>query len=557
MSLRTRTLLFVGLTILVAVTALYVLIRIVLLDGFHDLEMRTGLENVTRIVNALEHDLDDLNTLTYDYSAWDDSYAFIQDGNSDFIESNLVESAFITTNLTVVVFMDLDGQIVFGTGFDLEKGAFTALPQGIHDHLTPDRLLNLPDIDSYLTGMVMVGENPLLVSAHPIITSDLEGPMRGVLIMGRCLDERAVRALAERTKTDLTLFLVDDSALDSALPDAVRVVQPSLSSETPTAVRAVNADTIAGYTLLNDLYGKAVWVLKADMPREIYHQGQSTLRYLVAVIVVMGLITGAVAVLILETAVMRRLGQLTQGVLAVGRSGNRSTRVPALRGNDEVSQLVDAINDTFAKLEKSESQREQHAILLKEIHHRVNNNLQVISSLLGLQSYQLEDQDLIDVLSESQSRVQVMALVHKKLYSSEDLNRISLREYIQDLVTQLRGSLSISQNTRLDVTAADLAVTIDKALPVGMIINELVSNAIKYAYPDEQEGQVSIDLAVRDEGMLAVQVADSGIGLPDDIDLDNPQTLGLQLVNMLSKQLDGKIQRKEGPGTTIEVLVPL
>jgi PAS domain S-box-containing protein len=194
-------------------------------------------------------------------------------------------------------------------------------------------------------------------------------------------------------------------------------------------------------------------------------------------------------------------------------------------------------------------------LMLKEIHHRVKNNLQIISSLLSLQSSAISDPTDIALFGESVDRIRSMALIHDRLYKSPDLAGIEFREYIESLVTSLFHSYGRrSINFRTDVQ--DVRLSIDTAIPFGLIINELVTNALKHAFPEGREGEIKVSLTPCDDGGVRLSVADSGIGMPDQIDLEKTTSLGLQLVSILTHQLMGTIEIQRGGGTTFSIIIP-
>jgi PAS domain S-box-containing protein len=194
------------------------------------------------------------------------------------------------------------------------------------------------------------------------------------------------------------------------------------------------------------------------------------------------------------------------------------------------------------KIKKSLKEKE---LLLREIHHRVKNNMQIISTLLTLQSAQINDQKLIQLYRESQDRIQAMALIHEKLYQSKDISQINLREYVESMVSDLLYSYERdSRIIEADLDVEDILMNIDTAVPCGLIINELVSNSLKYAFPDDH-GTVKIYLRrLNDEGYY-LKVSDDGIGLPEDFDtekIEKIDTLGLQIVNNLVNQIEGVLR---------------
>jgi two-component sensor histidine kinase len=197
---------------------------------------------------------------------------------------------------------------------------------------------------------------------------------------------------------------------------------------------------------------------------------------------------------------------------------------------------------------------QEKEILLKEIHHRVKNNLQVISSLLYLQSKEIEDQETLEMFLESQHRVRSMALVHERLYRTEDLARVDGAEYIRDLAGYLYRSYSTAAGlVKLTVKVDDVSLGIDTAVPCGLIINELVSNSLKHAFADGREGHVLVELGLDSQGVYTLIISDDGVGLPEGLDFRNTRSLGLRLVNTLVEQLGGTIELERSNETTFTI----
>ncbi len=229
-------------------------------------------------------------------------------------------------------------------------------------------------------------------------------------------------------------------------------------------------------------------------------------------------------------------------------------------GEDELEILKFASDQIGLSIERKQTDEkikaslEEKIVLLKEIHHRVKNNLQVISSLLYLQSKYLKDKDSLAVFLESQNRVRSMSLVHEKLYQSENLAKINLRQYLQDLTRYLFRSYNIDpERIQLKTKIDNVALDIDSAIPLGLIINELVSNSLKYAFPENRSGEVCISLkATRDAGYL-LKVTDNGIGIKKYLDEPNKKSLGLQLVDTLVDQLQGRLEIEGKHGTEFKI----
>ncbi|MCX5723592.1 MAG: PAS domain S-box protein [Nitrospirae bacterium] len=206
---------------------------------------------------------------------------------------------------------------------------------------------------------------------------------------------------------------------------------------------------------------------------------------------------------------------------------------------------------------RTETSLHEKETLLREVHHRVKNNLQIISSLLHFQAKKAQDGHEQSIFTEGQNRLRSMILVHELLYRSTDLHCISLGEYLTMLTDQLRHSYrEAATRLQLQVEACDLSVPASIALPCGMIVTELVTNAFKYAYPANQRGPLCIRIAMG-EGVFRLSVSDEGIGLPTTFDLTKASSFGLQLVTNLAGQLGATLTREPGHGTTIALEIPL
>ena len=349
MTLRKKTVIIIAVTITCLIVVLYAISRLIMLENFAELEEQHTRQDVEQALSALSRELSSLDTMTYDWSAWDDTYAFIKDANTEYIKSNLVDGTFADLRLNLMLFIDSSGGVIFGKAFELYNEEEILVPQSFLRHLSGDSLLlRHPDTESSVTGIVLLPEGPMLIASHPILTSEDEGPIRGTLIFGRYLDSSEIDRLAETTLLSLTTYRVDDKQM----PPDFQAARLSLSSKAPILIRPLDAQYIAGYALLTDIYGKASLVLRVDASRDIYEQGQIIIAYLVLTIVVVGLVVGAVVMLLLEKQVLSRLAHLNKGVSSIATSGDLSTRV-SMTGADELSNLASTINGMMEALELS------------------------------------------------------------------------------------------------------------------------------------------------------------------------------------------------------------
>ena len=194
-------------------------------------------------------------------------------------------------------------------------------------------------------------------------------------------------------------------------------------------------------------------------------------------------------------------------------------------------------------------------VLLKEVHHRVKNNLQIISSLLNMQAEVLSDASQIRIFRESQQRVQAMATIHERLYSQEDMERLDFREYVETLARDLFYAFGVnSELVRLRLQLSPVSLGLNQAIPCGLILNELLTNALKYAFPGGHSGEISVKLSCDQDQRVMLTVADNGTGLPTGFDSTQSQSLGLKIVDILTRQLGGTLRHEPGPGTEFSLI---
>ncbi|MGQ9601423.1 MAG: CHASE4 domain-containing protein [Candidatus Bipolaricaulia bacterium] len=362
MSLRKKTLITIGSVLLCSVAIMYLVLRSLFLGGFLTLEEQAIRREVERTLNALADDLSKLSALVGDWAGWDDTYAFIEDANPEYIRSNLVDQTFSELDLNLMVFVHSSGRIVFAKAFDLQEKREVPVPEGLLNSLTPESpLLRLsppreesPEEEG-LTGLLLLAEGPLLLAARPILTSEKAGPSRGSLIMGRYLDAAKVAQLAELTDLSLVFRRVDEPTglLD---PDfaAARTALLLAGTGATLPVQRLDRERIAGYALLRDIYGQPALILRVDLPRTIYSQGLASLNYFMLALFAVGLVFTATTLLLLERGVLAKLARLERAVRRVTARGDLSARLPAEEGGAELARLVFSINEMLARIEASQ-----------------------------------------------------------------------------------------------------------------------------------------------------------------------------------------------------------
>jgi PAS domain S-box-containing protein len=357
-TVRRKTLAAIAVTTIVLIIALCTLARLFLVQRFSDLEDASMADSVERAEIAIQDEIVQLNKIAADNAVFDETYKFVSKPSVDYIRSNFGSGATSTLareNYQILAFLDLSGHAVATKSYDPAKRLDVDISPSLAAHFSKlDRLVALPLAGSEVTGIVLVKEGPLLVSSQPILTSEGKGPIGGILIMGCYLKRQDLDKAERKTHLSLSVARLDDPQL---APDFA-LARDHLSSDKSVFVRPLDGETIAGYALFHDIYGKPVIVMKAQMPRTIYRQGRLTLLYLAAALAIGGFVFGTVVALLLDKLLVSRLRTLDEGVAAIAESGDLSARV-ACGGKDELARFAEAINRMLDSLQLSRSEKRQ------------------------------------------------------------------------------------------------------------------------------------------------------------------------------------------------------
>ena len=407
MKIRNKTIIIVVLATISMVSILYVVSQSILLSSFAELEAQDTRRNVERVMSALSNVVSELNSKCADWAEWDDTYVYVQDLNDGYRQANLVPASFINIRINFLLFVNSTSRLVSGMVFDLKNITEMSIPQSVLQLLSAnDVIWRHQDTNSSVAGIVLLPEGPLLLASRPILTSQREGPIRGALIFARYFNDDEVERLAETVHLSLVMYTLSSSQL----PPDFQAASASLSENTPIFANPLNADSIAGYALIKDVFGQPILVLRAEMPRDIYKQGQATINYLDLSSFVTCAVFSALIVLLLENVVLIRLGRLTANVSSIGKREVLSARVP-ITGNDELSVLAGSINDMLTEIENKTAklQKSERFATIGElatmVAHDLRNPLQGITNAafylkrnIGLKNN--KQQEMLEIIEE-------------------------------------------------------------------------------------------------------------------------------------------------------------
>ncbi len=594
MTLRRKTLLIIAGTFYGVIILLFFLSRTILLESYTDLERQSTYRDVERVQASYSKELTSLEHTNCDRAAWDDTCEFINDANEEYIRSNLTDSTFVELGLNLMLYIDSSGQVVFSKAFDLESEEEMPLPPSISAYLADhDYLFTHQNTESRYTGAIVLPEGPMIISSHPILTSEDEGPVRGALIMGRYLDAAKINELAETTLLSISIYRLDDS---QAPPD-LSVARSSISPAAPVFIQPLNEQSIAGYTFIEDIDGHHTLMLRVDAPRDIYHQGQSAISYLILTIVGVSLAFGVVTILLLEKQVLSRLSYLSRSVSDVGTSGNLSIRV-SMPGSDELSRLGATINGMLAALEQSEAElRElfkEEKTLRQDLEAEINKRVEFTRALV----HELKT-PITPVLASSELMLEEIKEGGTLWELAQNINQgaYNLNQRIDELLDLARGEVGMlhlnpdsfdSGRLLRGIVASvkplarknklSLNAELPPSLPIiqadedrlRQVVLNLLNNAFKFT---PAGGSVTVR-ASTDGAYLVVEVQDTGHGISQgeqerlfepyqQLERERARLGGLGLGLSLSKKLvelhGGQIwvQSKKGKGSTFGFSIPL
>lgn len=367
MKLKTKTIITIGLTLGGLISALYLISSTILLGSLAQAEKESSHQTVEGVLNILNQHEENFSSRFNDWSAWDDTYDFIKDGNKRYIESNLVPAQLANLKVNLILFIHNSGRLVFGSAFDLKSKQIKPIPQEIKKHLSPNSLLiNHQNINDKLSGILVLKEGPIMIASQPILTSEGAGPVRGTVIFGRYLNDENIGKLSEISRLPLMIKKYNDEVM----PTDFKIARSFLSNQTPIWVNPLNQQTMGGYTILKDIYGQPALLLRVAIPRTSYQQAQISQRYLIISLLLVGIVFSGVTLLFLEKLVLTRLTSLSRDVKNIGSTGDLSRRVLVL-GKDELSSLGESINWMVTTLESLlkdlRSEREKSERLLLNI----------------------------------------------------------------------------------------------------------------------------------------------------------------------------------------------
>ncbi|MDD4877121.1 MAG: CHASE4 domain-containing protein [Dehalococcoidales bacterium] len=373
MRLRAKAMIIMGVALLCMAGLIYITSRVTFMRGLEEIEKRETSDHVEQIVNTLSFLISDLEADTADWAARDDTYAFIENGNEEYIQSNIRFDTFDTLELNLMLFLNSSGQTVFKRGYDLTTKEEISITQDLVTRITGS---NYPsgNTENYSTasGIILLKQGPALVASQPILTSENEGPVRGTVIFARYFDYEVIDDLSQLALFNISLHPINDLMYQDFKEAFIQLLQGS-----SIVIKPLSEEYIGGYTLLNDVFGKPALIVRIDVPRESYQLGQAVISYYILIVLGTGLVVGSITMLLIQKQVLSRFTRLIEGIRNITTSVDTSVRI-SMGGSDELSLVAGTINGMLAALEESSLEIRESEERYRDLFENANDMIQSV-----------------------------------------------------------------------------------------------------------------------------------------------------------------------------------
>ena len=567
MSLKRKFVLTLAVVFAMLAGMTYAVQKGIVFPHFTRLEREEAVKNVNRCVEDISREIEHLSILCQDWAAWNDSYQFMEDGNQEFADANLVTETLVGAKLNLLAFYDVNGDSVWCQLFDVDGETFIDDP-GFLETIRDNRLLSVHEsIGSSRSGVILTSRGPLLVASHPILNSQHEGPSRGSLVMGRFFGDEQVSAVMERTRVGLRLW-----PLNIELPEHERAIIRKVSSTNPNGVVEGSDEYLHAYASYADLNGKPALLLRADLPREITARGTSAMRY-----AMLTTLLGGGAILLITWAILHRtvvgpLQQVTDHAVALGKNDDLFSRLDMSR-DDEIGSLAREFDQMVVRLHESRTKmldtahRAGMADLAGEVLHNIGNALNTVCMSTDEIGEQLRESKVegyrkaVTLIRENESHLaeffhrdergrKVLTYLFKlsDVFAAEHEQLTREYQTLREKVEQIRGIIRAQQTCAarteliefvslpsvfddvltvqqrpIERAKVKLVRQLDDGVPVlranrnklTQVLVHLVRNAVESisARGDEQDRTLTLRAATTDGGRVRIEVIDTGVGI--------------------------------------------
>lgn len=460
MNLRKKTLFTIGIIYVFILIILYFLTNSILLKKFDELELKNCYKDFVGVINVLNEKLTHINLISGDWAYWDEAYKFIDDRNQEFIKANFTKEVFNNLKINFIAYLDLNGKVIVGYLYDFQSQQFYKAPESFLKFILKNKLLiEHKTPESSISGIIMIDKKPMLIASHPVITSELKGPVKGTLMFGRYIDSDEIKNIFLITHFPISIEYLDKDTtnlrIKKILPQSSNN-QNNLSSEILFAntknkifLKPINNDLIEAYSILKDIEQNERLLLKVDMNREIHRNGLLTIKYFFLLLVIFGIFFAILTIFLINKFILSRVCDLTKNIINIREKGDTTLRLLDA-GNDEITILSKELNNMLESLYNAEKIIKDRELRFKIIFDSIQTGVVLIEA----ETHKIMDANPVAVKMINTTRDNIIGQICHKFICPAELGKCP--------VTSL--NIEIENSERILLTAQDERIPIVKTV---------------------------------------------------------------------------------------------
>jgi two-component system, NtrC family, sensor kinase len=569
LALRLKVFLILLIIVILSSFTNYIILNKTVFPGFLTLEHDEANKDIVRVLEAIQREVHHLDSLLHDWSAWNDTYDFIQDRNSSYIDDNLVVSSFTDNELNIIYLLDNKGNLIWGEIRDLESEELIQISEFSDEVLTATHPLlsyktNAEDLGEVkVSGIYLTSQGPLIISSRPILTSENKGPVKGTLIMGRFINEGFVKILQTQTRVNCRIWVSNNKSI----PLRDRNSFAKISKDAPFPIEERDHKLLQIYTTYPDISGNPALLIKADIPRHISSKGRAITNYANISILIVGLIVLVILSLSIQKMVLGPIGKLTRHVFNVGKSDDLSQQI-SMKSRDEIGKLGKEFNMMVEKLADARNrllEQSYHSGLAEissGILHNIRNiltplngyisviqkkfnNVQVENIKKAIEELQTsnpgsdreqslnrylqlangqflslleETEDQLGKMSNQSSEIEnILSEYDKYSHAKRAIEALELAEVLTEAHNLIPQDLKDSVSLEIDPSVTQLPEILAERVVLTHVITNLISNAVESILKtDKRPGKIRVEGIVEkedDKKWVHAKFIDNGIGI--------------------------------------------